>query len=107
MGIGLSGIETLCLFEGGDSRVVLVFTSVDATQVEIGQPDIRLQLNCLQQAGPCLVIIIVPIGYVAKIGIGLRALGIMLYFLFEFRSSLFVVMLFPVEVAKAKMDVWL
>src|SRR5271155_4375757 len=105
MCIWLSGIETLCLFEGRDSSVVLVLTSIHATQVEIGQPDIRLQLNCLQQADPCLVILIVSIGYVAKIGIGLRALGIMLYFLFEFRSSLFVVMLFPVEIAKAKMDV--
>ncbi len=107
MSIWLSGIETLRLFEGGDCSVVLVLTSIDASQVEIGQPDIRLQLNCLQQAGACLVIIIVAIGYVAKIGIGLRAPGIVLYFLFEFRRSLIVVMLFPVEIAKAEMDVWL
>src|SRR5271170_4433193 len=107
MCIWLSGIETLCLFEGPDSGVVLVLTSIDAAQVEIGQPDIRLQLHCLQQVDSCLVIIIIAIGYVAKIGIRLRALGIMLYFRFEFRSSLFVVMLFPVEIAQAKMDVWL
>ena len=61
MGIRLSGIEPLRLLEGRDRIRVLVLTGIDATEVEIGQPDIWLQVNRLQQTGRGLVIIIILI----------------------------------------------
>src|ERR1700685_1982961 len=107
MGIGLRGVKPLRLLESRDRICVLVLTSIDAAEVKICQANIGLQLYRLQQTGRGLVIIIISISYVTQIGKGLRIFGIVVYLSFEFGGSLLVLMLFPVEIAQAEMDIWL